>query len=44
MLLGLMMGQKLDYACKDLLGSALEYQFIEDQADQYRKMAVERAL
>ena len=46
-----MMGEKLDYASKDLLGSALEYQFIEDQgtlldisADQYRKIAVEKAL
>jgi len=35
LLLGLMMGSQLDFASKDLLGSALEYQFIEDQSISY---------
>lgn len=45
------MGQQLDFASKDLLGTALQYQFIEDQSnfevksdDIYRKNTVEKAL
>ena len=44
MLFNLITGESIDFACKDLLSTALEYQFNEDQENKYRKITIDKVL